>query len=108
MNWTLRMAAAKRNIWKASDLQRLLAEHGLVISKGKMSNLWSGKPVTVRLDDLNVICTVLNCTPNDLLEPVPDRVTRTTEAVSETSASVAVGGIRPQPRPRGHRSLPPE
>ena len=49
MIWNLRMAAAKRDIWRASDMQRLLAEHGLVISKGKMSNLWSGKPVTLEV-----------------------------------------------------------
>jgi hypothetical protein len=48
MIWNLRMAAARRDIWRASDMQRLLAEYGLAISKGKMSNLWSGKPVTLR------------------------------------------------------------
>ena len=37
-----------RNIWKASDLQRLRADHGLVISAGKMSGLWSGHPASVR------------------------------------------------------------
>jgi hypothetical protein len=43
----MRLAAANRGIWKASELQRLLAEHGLVISAGKMSNLWSGQPVSL-------------------------------------------------------------
>jgi putative transcriptional regulator len=28
-----------------------------------MSNLWSGQPVTIRLDDLEVICEVLGCEP---------------------------------------------
>ncbi|WP_425424145.1 helix-turn-helix domain-containing protein [Streptomyces longwoodensis] len=32
-----------------------------------MSGLWSGRPVSVRLDDLEVICTVLGCQPCDLL-----------------------------------------
>ena len=36
MKWNLRLAAANRGIWKASELQRLLAE-ALVISAGKMS-----------------------------------------------------------------------
>jgi hypothetical protein len=31
MKWNLRLAAANRGIWKASELQRLLADHGLVI-----------------------------------------------------------------------------
>src|SRR5437762_10717298 len=51
MRWNLRLAAANRGIWKASDLQRMLAEHGLVISAGKMSGLWSGQPASINLDD---------------------------------------------------------
>ena len=37
MRWNLRLTAANSGIWKASELQRSLAEHGLVISAGKMS-----------------------------------------------------------------------
>ena len=44
MKWNLRLAAANRGIWKASELQRMLADRGLVISAGKMSGLWSGRP----------------------------------------------------------------
>ncbi len=35
MKWNLRLAAANRGIWKASQLQRMLAEAGLVISAWK-------------------------------------------------------------------------
>ena len=73
MRWNLRMAAARRDIWKSSQLQRMLAEAGLVISAGKMSNLWSGQPVTIRLDDLDVICAVLGCGVEELLAPEPDK-----------------------------------
>jgi DNA-binding Xre family transcriptional regulator len=61
MRWNLRLAAANRGIWQASDLQRQLAERGLVISLGKMSHLWSGQPASVKLSDLDVICAVLGC-----------------------------------------------
>ncbi len=67
MKWNLRMAAAQRDVWKASQLHAMLADAGLVISAGKMSHLWSGQPVTIRLEDLQVICSTLGCTPNDLL-----------------------------------------
>ncbi len=40
---------------------------GLEISVGKMSHLWAGQPVSVRLDDLDVLCAVLGCEPGDLL-----------------------------------------
>jgi DNA-binding Xre family transcriptional regulator len=61
VKWNLRLAAANRGIWKASELQRLLAERGLVISAGKMSGLWSGQPNTIKLDELDIICAVLGC-----------------------------------------------
>ena len=32
MRWNLRLAAANRGVWKAPELQHLLADHGLVIS----------------------------------------------------------------------------
>jgi len=71
MKWNLRLAAANRGIWKASELQRRLAERGMVISAGKMSGLWSGQPNTVRLDELDVICAVLGCGVEELLLPEP-------------------------------------
>jgi hypothetical protein len=55
VRWNLRLAAAHRGIWKASELQATLAEHGLVISAGKMSGLWSGHPASLKLDDLDVL-----------------------------------------------------
>lgn len=69
VKWNLRLAAAHRGIWKAGELQRLLAQRGLVISAGKMSGLWSGKPISVKLDDLDVICAVLDCEVSELLIP---------------------------------------
>lgn len=106
MKWNLRLAAAQREIWKASELQRSLAEHGLVISAGKMSGLWSGKPVSLKLDDLDVICTVLGCEIGELLIPEPEKVSRPRQAESQRSAASA----KPRavvPRRRDGRSLPP-
>jgi hypothetical protein len=34
VKWNLRLAAANRGIWKASELQRMFTEAGLVISAG--------------------------------------------------------------------------
>ena len=104
MRWNLRLAAAQRDIWKASELQRMLADAGLVISAGKMSNLWSGQPVTIRLDDLEVICEVLGCAPGDLLVREPGK-TRRGEPADDTRA--AAGGGPVIRRRRAGRSGPP-
>ncbi|GAB3698341.1 helix-turn-helix domain-containing protein [Saccharopolyspora tripterygii] len=74
MKWNLRLVAAQRGIWKATDLQRRFAEHGLVISAGKMSGLWSKTPASLKLEDLDVICRVLGCEVGELLEPEAPRV----------------------------------
>ena len=106
MKWNLRLAAANRGIWKASELQRRLAERGMVISAGKMSGLWSGQPNAVRLDELDVICAVLGCGIEELLLPEPETVPKPARADGEQAAAVAEA--RPvMPRPRGARSLPP-
>ena len=106
MKWNLRLAAANRGIWKASELQRLLAERGMVISAGKMSGLWSGQPNTVKLDELDVICAVLGCGVEELLLPEPQTVPQPQPAGGEQDAAVAEA--RPvAPRPRAGRSLPP-
>lgn len=108
MQWNLRLAAAQRGIWKASELQRSLAEHGLVISAGKMSGLWSGQPASIKLADLDVICAVLGCSVGELLIPEPDKVTRVTEDTSQAAASSGAS-VTPMviPRRRDGRSLPP-
>jgi DNA-binding Xre family transcriptional regulator len=106
MKWNLRLAAANRGIWKASELQRMLADHGLVISAGKMSGLWSGNPNVVKLHDLDVICAVLGCGVDELMIPEPDTVAAPQPVAGEQPA--AVGEARPvTPRARTGRSLPP-
>lgn len=110
MKWNLRLAAANRNIWQASQMQRLLAERGLVISAGKMSNLWSGKPVMIRLDDLDVICAVLDCRPDELLVAEPETVPAPDagqQQSQEKAAGDTSGPTKLRPRTGKGRSLPP-
>ena len=106
MKWNLRLAAAHRGIWKASELQRMLAQAGLVISAGKMSGLWSGHPASVKLDDLDVICAVLGCTVDELLIAEPVDLTRAAGDQGEMQAASA-GGSPVTPRRRDGRTLPP-
>jgi DNA-binding Xre family transcriptional regulator len=74
MRWNLRLTAAERGIWKSTEMRRCLADAGLEISAGKMSALWTGAPTMVRLEDLDIICAVLECEPDDLLICEPEKV----------------------------------
>jgi len=104
VRWNLRLAAANRGIWKASELQRSLAGRGLVISAGKMSGLWSGQPSSVKLADLDVICAVLGCQIGELLIPEPVPAAAAGPAGSEPQTAAGPGVV---PRRRDGRSLPP-
>jgi DNA-binding Xre family transcriptional regulator len=109
MKWNLRLAAANRGIWKASELQRMLAVHGLIISAGKMSGLWSGSPASIKLDDLDVICVVLGCEIGELLIPEPAKVSRPADTNEVAHAVASSPSIGPPvvPKRRDGRSLPP-
>lgn len=106
MKWNLRLAAAKRDIWKSSQLQAMLAEAGLVISAGKMSGLWSGRPVTIRLDDLDVICAVLGCEVGELLQPEPPAPREDTAGDSAAPVPLAAGDKHAMRRRPGRQAPP--
>ena len=96
MRWNLRLAAAERGIWKSTDMRRRLAAEGLEISHGKMSALWTGTPATIRLEDLDVICAVLECRPDDLLILEPEKVQarRPRKAAEAKGSSAAAPVVR--------------
>jgi DNA-binding Xre family transcriptional regulator len=94
------MKAAERGIWKSAELRRMLAEAGLVLSQGKMSALWTGTPTTIRLDDLEVICSVLQCDPAALLICEPER------AAARKPKARAVAG-QPKSEPAVQRRFGP-
>lgn len=103
MRWNLRLTAAEQGIWKSTELRRRLAEAGLEMSAGKMSMLWTGTPTTIRLEDLDVICAVLNCTPAQLLVPEPEKVA----ARKPQPAKKTAGGASVKPRLGRNRTTPP-
>jgi DNA-binding Xre family transcriptional regulator len=108
VKWNLRLAAAHRGIWKASELQRMLAEAGLVISAGKMSGLWSGSPASIKLDDLDVICAVVGCGVEELLIAEPAVPARPAGGQpGQQAAAPSQAGPGATPRRRDGRSLPP-
>ncbi|GAA3250991.1 helix-turn-helix domain-containing protein [Dactylosporangium siamense] len=114
MKWNLRWAAARRDIWRPSDLRKAFLQVGFDASLSKVAALWSGKPISLRLDDLDLICAALHCTVGDLLEAEPlagaapaDQAAPTADG---TSRGTGGGGqVRPLPRRRAGRGplLPP-
>ena len=107
MQWNLRLRAAERGIWKSAHMRRLLAEAGLEISAGKMSSWWAGSPPSMRRDELDVLCAVLACTPDDLLSPEPDKVAARRPVPADAQSAVNAIGATVTPRFNKPRSTPP-
>jgi DNA-binding Xre family transcriptional regulator len=110
VKWNLRWAAARRDIWRPSDLLRAFEETGFTPSLSKVAALWSGKPVSVRLDDLDKMCAALGCTVADLLEAEPLAEADGGEQEQQAAGAASQGGAAARPAPRhggSRRSLPP-
>jgi DNA-binding Xre family transcriptional regulator len=108
MKWNLRWAAARRDIWRPADLLKAFEEVEFTPSLSKVAALWSGKPISVRLDDLDKICAALGCTVADLLEAEPLAGGEEQERKAAGAGGRPGGPGRPSPRPGGsRRSLPP-
>ncbi|MEV5400697.1 helix-turn-helix transcriptional regulator [Streptomyces cellulosae] len=110
MKWNLRWVAARQDIWRPTDLLAAFRRVGFSPSLSKVSALWGGTPVTVRLEDLDLICQALGCTVADLLEAEP---AATGAGEEEVETRVAAGDgrgpgqVRPMPRRDGPRRLQP-
>lgn len=107
MKWNLRLAAANRGIWKASEMQRLLAGRGLVMSVGKLSGLWSGQPNSIKLDELEIFCAVLDCGPEELLIREPSGVPVSVPPRNAEQAAAAGSSTSIRPRKPQRRTPPP-
>ena len=104
MRWNLRMTAAECSIWKSTELRQLLASEGLEVSAGKMSGWWTGTPNSIRLDELDVLCAVLDCDASALLVAEPDQVASRRPA---RPSAEAAGPTPVTPRFGRGRSVPP-
>jgi len=108
MKWNLRWAAARRDIWRPSDLLTAFQQTGFNPSFSKVAALWGATPITVRLDDLDRICAALDCTVADLLEAEPVAGVLTEAAPQTVTGERPHPGPAPTPRKRGRpRLLPP-
>ena len=67
--WRLRLLMAEHGMFKASDLQPRLAEHGIALSDSQVWRLVTGRPERLNLRVLVVLCEILDCEPGDLDPP---------------------------------------
>jgi DNA-binding Xre family transcriptional regulator len=69
-HWHLRMMMAAKGLFATSDLVPLLAERGVVLSREQVYRLVAKVPERLNLTTLAALCDILECGPDELIEPV--------------------------------------
>lgn len=64
--WNLRALMFDRGMFKTNDIHEPLREHGIDISREQLFRLVTRPPVRLRVDIIGALCSILECTPNDL------------------------------------------
>jgi len=100
IRWKLRIAAAQREVWTGTELQRLLRERaGVEMSLPSVWALLTKQPRQVKLETLAALCQALDCTPNELFEIDTVPVASPAPARRRSTAATST--------PAKQRSLPP-
>ncbi|NUP65754.1 MAG: helix-turn-helix transcriptional regulator [Nonomuraea sp.] len=69
--WRLREVMAGRGLFATTGLRPLLAERGIDLSPSQVYRLVAEKPERLSLRTLMALLDILDCTMEDLIEPVP-------------------------------------
>lgn len=86
--WHLRKLMADRGMFQTSDLVPLLAERGIALSREQVYRLVTQPPQRMSMDTFVALCDILDCTPNDLIEPQVANVQQRKTAGGETTTPV--------------------
>ena len=97
--WHLRTVMAGRGMFATTDLIPLLADRGITLSSSQVYHLVVERPERLSLKILMALLDVLDCTMDDLIEPVaaPGAAQRPGKAAAGGTADAAgIGGRRPK------------
>ena len=96
--WHLRTVMAGRGMFSTTDLIPLLAERGITLSSSQVYRLVAERPERLSLKILMALLDILDCTMDDLIEPVaaagaarPGKA-----AAGGTAAAAGVGAAAPE------------
>src|SRR5712691_4118839 len=93
--WHLRQVMATRDMFSTTDLLAPLSERGIPLSSSQVYRLVVDRPERLSLKILMALLDILDCTMEDLIEPVPaagQDVKKTRAAGGDTG----VGDLRPR------------
>jgi len=94
--WHLRQVMATREMFSTTDLIGPLADRKIRLSSSQVYRLVTERPERLSLKVLMALLDVLDCTMDDLIEPVPAAGAATKKKASAAGGGAGVGGLRPR------------
>lgn len=93
--WHLRQIMATRDMFATTDLLKPLAERGIRLSSSQIYRLVTERPERLSLKVLMALLDILDCTMDELIEPVATATAKKTRAAGGGSGA-GVGDLRPK------------
>jgi DNA-binding Xre family transcriptional regulator len=94
--WHLRQVMATREMFSTTDLIGPLADRKIRLSSSQVYRLVTERPERLSLKILMALLDILDCTMDDLIEPVPAAGAVTKKKVSAAGGGGGVGDLRPR------------
>ncbi|MBV8348099.1 MAG: helix-turn-helix transcriptional regulator [Mycolicibacterium sp.] len=97
-HWHLRQVMATREMFQTTDLIAPLAERGIVLSSSQVYRLVTERPERLSLKILMALLDILDCSIEDLIEPVADasEAKPKKRAAGGSPAAEGLGALRPK------------
>ena len=92
--WHLRQVMAGRGMFATTDLTGPLAERGIRLSPSQVYRLVTERPERLSLKILMALLDILDCTMDDLIEPVA--AAQPAKKARAASGEAGVGALRPK------------
>lgn len=92
--WHLRQVMATRGMFSTTDLLAPLAERGIKLSSSQVYRLVVDRPERLSLKILMALLDILNCTMEELIEPMP--VAGQAKKSKVVGGEAGVGELRPK------------
>lgn len=96
ITWRLRTLMSERGMFKTTDLLDPLKAEGVALSREQIFRLVTQTPQRLNVEVLAALCTILDCTPSDLL--ILDQVHEKPAKATGTGGRIEnIGDLRPVP-----------
>jgi DNA-binding Xre family transcriptional regulator len=93
--WNLRQVMASRDMFATTDLIPALRQRGTELSSSQVYQLVVERPERLRLKVLMALCDILECSMEDLIEPIAvEEATRRSKSAG--GAEAGTGTLRPR------------